>query len=62
MNINTLLALSNEDILNDVLPLHDILQNSVYYPSAGFDGGVIKHCNTRLKDEGIISFIYCDYD
>ena len=23
-----------------------------YYPSAGFDGGVIKHCNTRLKDEG----------
>ena len=61
MEINTLLSLSKDNIMKGRLPLVDLLANSAYYPSAGFDGGVIKHCNTRLKDEGIISFIYCDY-
>jgi hypothetical protein len=55
------ITLSKDDILNHGLPLDDILVNSAYYPSSGFDGGVIKHCNTNLQDEGIVSFIYCDY-
>lgn len=61
MTTQTLLTLSKDDILNHGLPLDDILVNSAYYPSSGFDGGVIKHCNTNLQDEGIVSFIYCDY-
>lgn len=61
MEINNLTTLSKDDIINNTFPLLELLANSAYYPSAGFDGGVIKYCNTRLKDEGIISFIYCDY-
>ena len=39
----------------------DILTDSFYYPSSGFDGGIIKDCNTKAQDLQISSFIYCDY-
>lgn len=56
-----LLALTTDDIMMGELPLHDLLENSAYYPSCGFDGGVIKYCNENLRNEDICSFIYCDY-
>lgn len=61
MKQSDLLALTQDDIMNNELPLQELLENSAYYPSCWFDGGVIKHCNKRLKDEEICSFIYCDY-
>ena len=38
MEINTLLSLSKDNIMKGRLPLVDLLANSAYYPSAGFDG------------------------
>ena len=38
------------------LPLKEMLQNSVYYPASGFDGGPI-----RLLGGNYYSFIYVDY-
>jgi len=56
-----LAELTQETIEQGALPLKQLLENSLYYPSAGFDGGVIKDCNTIGKENQIISFIYCDY-
>lgn len=61
MKQSHLLALTQEDIMTKELPLKELIENSAYYPSCWFDGGVIKHCNENLQDEGICSFIYCDY-
>ena len=38
-----------------------ILENSVFYPASGFDGGVIRDCNVNRKDWNIDCFVYCDY-
>jgi hypothetical protein len=38
------------------LPLNELLDNSFYYPSSHFDGGVIKYYSKEIQ-----SFIYCDY-
>jgi hypothetical protein len=43
------------------LPISDILEGSLYYPASGFDGSVIKECNTRSRGLGVRSFVYCDY-
>jgi len=54
-------TLTREDILTKPIPVHELLPNSLYYPSSGFDGSVIKDCNTLAKDLGIFSFVYCDF-
>jgi hypothetical protein len=53
--------LTREKIENDVFPLKEILENSLYYPSSAFDGGVVKDCNTLGRSFKIENFIYCDY-
>ncbi|NBU48425.1 MAG: hypothetical protein EBS34_13505 [Flavobacteriales bacterium] len=53
--------LTKQEIENGKFPLAEILKNSIYYPSSGFDGGIIRDCNTFGRDLGISSFIYCDY-
>ena len=58
MNLKDLLALTEEDVLNGALPLNKILQNSLYYPSSWFDGGVVKYCNENFRDKDINSFVY----
>ena len=59
--MNWLEKLTSERIQNGNFPLMDILQNSFYYPSCGFDGGIIKDINTVGRDHKIVSFVYCDY-
>ena len=54
-------TLSRQDIEQGPIPLSALLDNSLYYPSAGHDGGVIKDCNTRAQSLNIRSFIYADY-
>ena len=42
-------------------PLQELLKDSFYYPSCGFDGGIVRDCNTIGRELKIVSFIYCDY-
>jgi hypothetical protein len=49
-------SLTKEEIINGQLPLIELLDNSFYYPSCGFDGGIVKHYSKHIQ-----SFIYCDY-
>ncbi len=58
---NYLLRLTKEDILTGSLPLDKILDDSLYYPASGLDFGLIKICNTDVRNYGIVNFIYCDY-
>ena len=53
--------LSKEDIKSQPIPIVNLLMDSFYYPSSGFDGGIVKDCNTKARDLNIQSFIYCDY-
>lgn len=48
--------LSKNEILNGKIPICELLENSMYYPSIGFDGGVVKNFSKEIQ-----SFIYCDY-
>jgi hypothetical protein len=59
--MNFLNHLKVDPVLSMPLPLQELLANSLFYPSCGFDGGVIKDCNTLRHSLGITSFIYCDY-
>ena len=61
MELNALLSLSVDDVHNKPLPLMQLLESSLYYPSSRLDGGVIKYCNMHLSGEQINSFVYCDY-
>jgi hypothetical protein len=54
-------TLTTSDIERGPFPIRNLLHHSLYYPSAGLDGGVVKDCNTTGRDDGIRSFIYCDY-
>jgi len=54
--MNFIDELTPDQILNGVLPINELLENSLYYPSCGFDGGVVKFCGKEIQ-----SFIYCDY-
>lgn len=58
---NWLESLTAEEIQSGTLPLAQLLQDSFYYPSCGFDGGIVKDCNTLGRSFGIQSFVYCDY-
>ncbi len=42
-------------------PLIEILRESLFYPACGFDGNIIRLCNTQVTDFSINSFIFCDY-
>jgi len=54
-------SITKQQIEEGELPLREILHNSFYYPSCGFDGGVVRDCNTKAKELNIVSFIYADY-
>lgn len=43
-------------IKNESFPLRELLQDSLYYPSSGFDGDPVRHLAGN-----ILSFIYVDY-
>ena len=43
-------------VMHAPLPLHELLRESLYYPSCGFDGDPIKHFGGN-----VLSFIYVDY-
>jgi hypothetical protein len=48
--------LTKDEVISGKLPLIELLDNSFYYPSCGFDGEIIKHYSQHIQ-----SFIYCDY-
>jgi hypothetical protein len=47
---------SKDSIENDHFPLKNLLRDSLYYPSSGFDGDPVKFLGGN-----ILSFIYIDY-
>lgn len=53
---NWLSQLSSETILGTPFPLHELLRDSLYYPSSAFDGDPIRHLAGNF-----LSFIYVDY-
>ena len=53
---NWLKTLTVESMANDDFPLNDILTDSLYYPSSGFDRTPVR----RLAGN-IYSFIHVDY-
>jgi hypothetical protein len=55
MKTETLAAITKESIKNQPFPLHDLLVDSFYYPSSGFDGSPIRHWPL-----GVNSFVYVD--
>lgn len=48
--------LTPDAIKHAPLPLHELLCESLYYPSSGFDGDPIKHFGGN-----VLSFVYVDY-
>lgn len=48
--------LSPATIINEPFPLHELLHDSLYYPSSGFDGAPVHYLAGN-----ILSFIYVDY-
>jgi hypothetical protein len=48
--------LSSTTVMNEPFPLHELLNDSLYYPSSGFDGDPVRHLAGN-----ILSFIYVDY-
>lgn len=48
--------LTPEAIKHDPFPLDELLRESLYYPSCGFDGDPIKHLGGS-----VLSFVYVDY-
>ena len=61
MTIQPLQKLSVSQIEKGRIPLRDLLEDSLYYPSCDIDGGVIKYCNENFDELGICSFVYADY-
>ena len=51
-----LINLTPVTIMSEPFPLHDVLRDSLYYPSSGFDGDPVRHLAGN-----ILSFIYVDY-
>ena len=51
-----LLDLTPTTMANRQFPLNELLRDSLYYPSSGFDGEPVKHLAGN-----IISFVYVDY-
>ena len=48
--------LTVESMQSDPFPLSDLLQNSLYYPAASFDGDPVKRLTGKFH-----SYIYVDY-
>ena len=48
--------LSSTTVKNKPFSIHELLRDSLYYPSSGFDGDPVKHLAGN-----ILSFIYVDY-
>lgn len=53
--------LTIESIKNEPLPISELLENSVYYPASGVDGGLIRDINLNRQEWNVTSYIYCDY-
>ena len=53
---NWLANLTSDAIKHQPIPLFDLLRESLYYPSCGFDGDPIKHLGGN-----VLSFVYVDY-
>jgi hypothetical protein len=51
-----LTSLTPDSINLAPFPLHELLRESLYYPSCGFDGDPIKHMGGN-----VLSFVYADY-
>lgn len=51
-----LTQLTPNQIISDPVRIKELLQDSLYYPSAGFDGGVVKFFSKQVQ-----SFVFCDY-
>lgn len=51
-----LTSLSSATMTNESFPLHELLNDSLYYPSSGFDGDPVRHLAGN-----ILSFVYVDY-
>ena len=49
-------TLTKSSIQNEAIPIKALLKDSLYYPSAGLEGYVVKHFGSEVQ-----SFIYCDY-
>ncbi len=54
--MNVLENITAEKILNEEIPISELLDNSFYYPASGLDGGIVKYYGKEIQ-----SFIYCDY-
>ena len=48
--------ISSTTMTEEPLPLQELLQDSLYYPSSGFDGDPVRHLAGN-----ILSFVYVDY-
>ena len=64
--MGAVLTQEDPDVPATDFPLKAILQDSLYYPSSATDGGIIKYCNERFRDDLILSnhinsFVYADY-
>ncbi len=55
MNQEWLLSLTKQGIETEAFPLHEVLENSLYYPASGLDGSPIRHWSI-----GVNSFVYAD--
>ena len=51
-----LASLTQSSMMSDPFPLQQLLKDSLYYPSCGFDGSPVKHLGGQ-----VYSFIYVDY-
>jgi hypothetical protein len=54
--MSILTHLTPDQVLSQPLPIGELLENSLYYPSSGFDGRVVKFFSKRTN-----SFVFCDY-
>ncbi len=54
--MSTLPHLNPDQVLSQPLPIGELLENSLYYPSSDFDGRVVKFFSKRTN-----SFVFCDY-
>lgn len=53
--------LTLDAIQTNPFPIKEVLENSVYYPASGVDGGLIRDINRNRQDWNVTSFVYCDY-
>ena len=45
--------LTPEMIQDNPFPVKEVLENSIYYPASGFDGGLIRDCNVNRRNWGV---------